>query len=223
MTQVAAETVSEPIAPAALPEPVQQEAIEPAPATPVITPLTTPMANLATATLKEHQMTIDTNSYTNTPNFGTAGPALEHAAADAMAQGKAGYEAMTGKAKEMMEGSMKQMGELTEFAKGNVEAMVASAKAATAGAEVIASAVVEHGKKNFEATSSAVKQMTGAKTPNELMQLQNDFAKSQFEHGVAMWSKLSETMLKLAGDVTQPLSSRMAIAAEQMKATVAAR
>lgn len=142
----------------------------------------------------------------------------DKAATDAFAAAKPTYEAFAGKAKEMIEQNMKSMTEMTEFAKGNVEAMVASAKAATTGAETIMAAVVEHGKKQYEGSTAALKSFTTVKTPAELFQLQNDFIKGQFDQTVAMWSNLSETMLKVAGEVTQPLSSRMALATEQMKA-----
>jgi phasin family protein len=107
---------------------------------------------------------------------------------------------MTAKVKDMMEKNMKSMTEMTEFAKGNVEAMVESAKAAAAGAET----------------------MTSAKTPNELMAAQNEFAKAQFDKAVANMSHFSETWMKLAGDVVQPISSRMAVAAETVKKSIAA-
>ncbi len=144
-------------------------------------------------------------------------PAMEKAGHEAMAQAKASYETFNSKMRETMETSMKSMNDVTEFAKGNVDALMASAKAATAGAEMLAAKAAETSKKSFEDASVAMKSMTAAKSPNEYMQLQNDFAKAQFDHVVASWSHMSETMLKLAGDVVQPLSSRMAIAAETMK------
>ncbi len=129
----------------------------------------------------------------------------------------AATEQFAAKFREMMEKQMAGMTEMTEFAKGNVEALVASAKAATAGAETIATTVVEHGRKRFEDTSAAMRAMASAKTPQEAMQLQSEFARGAFDAGVAMWSKLSETMLKVSGEVSQPLSNRAALATEQAK------
>lgn len=150
-------------------------------------------------------------------------PAMEKVTTDAMAQSKANFETAIEKGQEMMTDAVKSMGELSEFAKGNVEAVMASAKAATAGVETIANVVVEHGKKSFEETTAAMKAMAAAKSPSELYQLQNDFAKARFDHAVAVWSTMSETMLKLAGEVTQPMSSRMALAGEHMKTLLAAK
>jgi phasin family protein len=54
------------------------------------------------------------------------------------------------------------------------------------------------------------------------MAAQNEFAKAQFDKAVANMSHFSETWMKLAGDVVQPISSRMAVAAETVKKSIAA-
>lgn len=149
-------------------------------------------------------------------------PAMEKASAETMAQAKAQFETLNAKMAEMMEHSMKSVTEMNEFAKGNLDAMIASAKAATAGAETLTSAMVETSKKSFEEAQEALKALTSAKTPNEALQLQSEFAKAQFEKTVATWSHMSETMLKVSGEVFQPLSSRMAVAAETVKKAIAA-
>lgn len=115
---------------------------------------------------------------------------------------------------------MKTISDVTEFTKGNVDALVASAKAVQQGAEVISAAVVENSKKCFEEAQSTLKEMTAAKSPNDIVQLQNTFARSQFDQAVASWSQLSEVFLKVAGEVVQPLSNRVAIATEAAKKAV---
>lgn len=152
----------------------------------------------------------------------SAVPAMEKASAETMAQAKAQFETLNAKMAEMMEHSMKSVTEMNEFTKGNLDAMMASAKAATSGAETLTSAMVETSRKNFEEAQEMLKALTSARTPNEAMQLQSDFAKAQFEKTIATWSHMSETMLKLSGDVFQPLSSRMAVAAESVKKSMAA-
>ena len=149
-------------------------------------------------------------------------PAVEKATADFVAQSQAAHDQMTGKVKEMMEKNMKTMTDMTDFAKGNVEALIESAKAAAAGAETLTTHFVETSKKSAEEAQAAFKNFTSAKTPNELMAAQNDFAKAQFDKAVANMSHFSETWLKLAGEVVQPISNRMAVAAETVKKSVAA-
>lgn len=146
---------------------------------------------------------------------------IEQAPEEAMAQARAGYEQMNERMREVMEKSMHSMSEMSELAKGNIEAMIASAKAASTGAESMTAQVVETMRKQMEETQTAMRAMTSAKSPNEFMQLQNEYARAQFDRAVANWSQMSETMLKLAGEVVQPLSNRMAVAAETVKKSIA--
>ena len=148
-------------------------------------------------------------------------PAVEKATADFMAQTQAAQDQMTVKVKEMMEKNMKTMTDMTDFAKGNVEALIESAKAAAAGAETLTTHFVETSKKSAEEAQAAFKNFTSAKTPNEFMAAQNDFAKAQFDKAVANMSHFTETWMKLAGEVVQPISNRMAVAAETVKKSVA--
>lgn len=135
----------------------------------------------------------------------------------AMNTGKAAMEQITTKSKEAVEQGMKSLDEMTEVARGNVEALLASARAATTGIESITTHMAEVSRKSFEEASNAARAMTAAKTPNELMQLQSDFAKNQFDHVVAEFSKMSEMMVKLAGEVFEPVQNRAAIATDKMK------
>jgi len=144
---------------------------------------------------------------------------LNTAAESAMTSGKAAMEQITAKSREAVEHSMKSLDEMTEMARGNVEALLASARAASAGIESIANHISEVSKKSFEDASTAMKAMTSAKTPNEMMQLQSDFAKAQFDSSVAEMSKLTEMMMKLAGEVFEPVQNRVAIATDKVKST----
>lgn len=109
-----------------------------------------------------------------------------------------------------------------EFNKANLEALVESAKVAAKGAQTAAQHVAEYGRKNFEATSTMVKTAAAVKSPTELFKLQGDYARSQFDGVVAEMSKSSEFYLKLVGEIFQPIQSRYAVAAEEMKTRMAA-
>lgn len=148
-------------------------------------------------------------------------PAVEKATADFVAQSQAAQEQMTGKVKELMEKNMKTMTDMTDFAKGNVEALIESAKAAAAGAETLTTHFVETSKKSAEEAQAAFKSLSAVKSPNELLAAQQEFAKSQFDKAVANMSHFTETWMKLAGEVVQPISNRMAVAAETVKKSVA--
>lgn len=131
--------------------------------------------------------------------------------------GKAAMEQVATRSREALEHGVKSLDDMTNLAKGNVEAMLASSKAATHGFEQIAQQVADYARKSFEETAAAARALTTVKTPNELMQLQNDFAKGQFDRAVHEMSKLSEAMVKMMGDVMEPVQNRAATATETMK------
>jgi phasin family protein len=111
--------------------------------------------------------------------------------------------------------------ELTELQKGNIEAVVASTKVAAKGLETIGQEVAEYSRKSFEDASAALKGFAEVKSATDFFRLQSDFARTQFDSLVAESSRLSETMLKLAGDVAQPLTNRASVAADRVKSAVA--
>src|SRR3546814_16127937 len=75
----------------------------------------------------------------------------------------------------------------------------------------------EYGRKSFEDATATLKQFAAVKSPAEFFKLQSDYVRSAFDAVVAETSKKTEAVLKLAGDVAQPLSTRAAVAAEQVK------
>jgi phasin family protein len=112
--------------------------------------------------------------------------------------------------------------ELTELGRGNVEALVASTKVVAKGVEKIGQEVTEYSRKSFEEASAALKAFAEVKSPTDFFRLQSEFARTQFDSLVGETSRLSETMIKLAGDVAEPLAGRYTVAAEKVKAAVAA-
>ena len=134
-----------------------------------------------------------------------------------MTNGKAAMEQITAKSKEAVESSMKSLDEMTEMARGNVEALLASARTAQAGIEAMVAHVSEVSKKSFEEASVIAKSMTSAKTPNEMMQIQSEFAKAQYDSAVTEFSKMTEMMVKLSGEAMEPMQNRIALATDKMK------
>jgi phasin family protein len=119
--------------------------------------------------------------------------------------------------KSAMEKSSKMFEDMNDFAKGNVEAIVESSKIAAKGFETIGQDAAEYSRKSFEGATAAMKQFASVKSPTELFKLQSDYMRSAFDSLVAETSKNTEAMLKLAGDVAQPLSNRASVAAEKIK------
>jgi phasin family protein len=142
---------------------------------------------------------------------------LNTSAEAAMTSGKAAMEQITAKSKEAVESSMKSLDEMTDMARGNVEAMLASAKTVQSGIEAMVAHVSEVTKKSFDEASTIAKSMASAKTPNEMMQMQTDFAKAQYDSAVAEFSKMTEMMVKLSGEAMEPMQNRIALATDKMK------
>jgi phasin family protein len=111
--------------------------------------------------------------------------------------------------------------ELTELGRGNVEAIVASTKVAAKGVENLGQEVAETARKTFEEASATLRGFAEIKSPTDFFRLQTEFARGQFDSFVAESAKMSEAMIKLAGDVAEPLASRYTVAAERVKAAVA--
>jgi len=121
------------------------------------------------------------------------------------------------RAKAAMEKSAKTVEELNDFAKGNVEALVESSKITAKGLEAISQEAAEYSRKSFETATAALKNLAAAKSPTDFFKLQSDFFRGAFDSYVAEASKTTEAVLKLAGEAAQPISSRVALAAEKAK------
>jgi phasin family protein len=124
---------------------------------------------------------------------------------------------MNGRAKESVERSTKIVEEMTDLTRGNVEAIVASSKVAARGIETLSQEVAEFGRRSFEEASAAVKNIAEVRSATDFFRLQSDYARSAFDSMIAESSKMSEAMMKLAGEVAEPITSRYSVAAERVK------
>lgn len=116
-----------------------------------------------------------------------------------------------------MEKSSKLFEDMIAFNKGNLEAFVESSKIAAKGAETLGQGAADYAKRTFETATQTLQTLSSVKSPTEFMKLQSDFARSAFDSMVAQTSRSTEHMMKLAGEIAQPLSNRVAVAAEKMK------
>lgn len=121
------------------------------------------------------------------------------------------------RAKTAVEKSAKLVEELTELTKGNVEAIVASSRVAAKGVETLSQEAADYGRRSFEEASAALRSFAEVKSPADFFKLQSDYARSAFDSFVAESSKASEAVLKLAGEVAEPITSRYSVAAERVK------
>lgn len=132
-------------------------------------------------------------------------------------KGQAYFAEFNNRAKAAFEKASKGVEDLNEFGKGNVEAIVESGKIAAKGLETLGQGYAEFGRKSFEGATAALKNLAAVKTPAEFLQLQSEYVRGQFDALVAETSKNTEAFIKLASDVAQPISNRVAVAAEKVK------
>ena len=125
------------------------------------------------------------------------------------------------RAKAAAERSAKVVEELADLTRGNVEAFVASSKVAAKGVETLSQEAAEYSRKSFEEASAAFKSFAEVKSPTDFFKLQGDFVRAAFDNAVAESARVSETVLKLAGDVAEPITSRYNVAAERVKTLAA--
>jgi len=125
------------------------------------------------------------------------------------------------KAKAGVEKSTKALGELSDITKGNVEAFVESGKIAAKGVEAIGQDAAEYSRKSFEKATATLKSFASVKSPTEFFQLQSELLSSSFDAFAKETAKNSEAMLKLAGDVAQPISTRVSLVTEKVKSLAA--
>jgi phasin family protein len=121
----------------------------------------------------------------------------------------------------LVERSRKVAEQFADLARANVEAMVEAGRVAAEGARSIGQDVVASSRDGVEQTAEAIRSLAEAKSPTEYLQLQSDFARASFDRTVAETSKLTESLVKLAGEAFQPLSNRAAANAERFNTLVA--
>ena len=111
--------------------------------------------------------------------------------------------------------------ELADLARANVEAVVEAGRVAAEGARSIGQDVVASSRDGVEQAADAIRSLAEAKSPTEYLQLQGEFARASFDRAVAETSKLTESLVKLAGEAFQPLSNRATANAERFNTLVA--
>src|SRR3954462_7730252 len=125
------------------------------------------------------------------------------------------------RSQELAKKTQKVAGELAELAKANVEAVVEASRVAAEGAKAIGQDVVAKQRDSYEQAADAIRSLAEAKSPTEYLQLQGDFARASFDRAIAESSKLTESLVKLAGEAFQPLSNRASANAERFNTLVA--
>lgn len=140
----------------------------------------------------------------------------------AMKAGTEAFEKAFSMGKDRFDAVAKSVDDAAKLGKEQVDAIVSAGNVAAKGFETINAEVMAFTKNQIEDQISATKAMMGVKTLQELIELQNDFAKSAFEAYTAHTTKLSEVAAKTAQEAFAPINSQLQAAVEKMVKPLAA-
>lgn len=119
--------------------------------------------------------------------------------------------------KDSVEKTLGALSEVNSLSKGNVEAVVESLTAATKGAETVGAQAMAFSKKNWDDAVTAAKTLSGAKSIQEVIELQSQYAKSSMEAYVSEMNQLTETLSASFKDTFKPINARMTAAVEKFQ------
>jgi hypothetical protein len=142
-------------------------------------------------------------------------------AEDAKAKMETAYADFNEKTKAHVEKSTKAIEELSDLAKGNVEALVESGKIAAKAIETMGQEAVDYSRKSFEKATASFKTFSTVKTPTEFFQLQSQLLSSSFDEFTKEAAKNSEALIKIAGEVAQPITARVTLVTDKVKSLAA--
>ncbi len=102
------------------------------------------------------------------------------------------------------------------FQRDNLEALFAASAVAMKGAETLTEEVIAYNKKAMEDGMAGTKKLFDCRTMQDLIAVQSELARLNFEALIAHGTKLTDLTMKLASDVASPLQDRVAKTAEQI-------
>jgi len=120
--------------------------------------------------------------------------------------------------KEGVEKSLASLNELNADSKKNLEALVASATASAKGAEALGAQAMAFSKAVFDTNVSAAKSLAGAKSVQEVVELQTAFAKTALETYMSEFGKMTETVSSSVKESMKPLNERVTAVVEKYQA-----
>ena len=140
--------------------------------------------------------------------------AFQGAAQDAVGRmNAAGTQAF----KDTVERSLSTLGQLNDVSKRNLEAMVQSVTAATRGAEQLGSQAMNYGRSSMEQSTEAARALTAAKSVQEAVELQTNYARTALEGYLNELNRMSETVANSVKESLAPLNERATAAMETMQ------
>lgn len=119
--------------------------------------------------------------------------------------------------KDGVEKSLSALNEMNTYSKQNLEAVVAAATASAKGAEALGAQAMAFSKAVFDTQVSAAKSLAGAKSVQEVVELQTAFAKSALETYMAEFGKMTDTVSSSVKESMKPLNERVTAVVEKFQ------
>lgn len=96
------------------------------------------------------------------------------------------------------------------FGKEQLEAASSVAASLARGLQTIAAETTDYSKKSIETNSAYLERLLGAKSLDNAIQIQSEYAKSTYEGFVAQATKIGELYTSLAKEAFRPVESAFA-------------
>jgi phasin family protein len=100
--------------------------------------------------------------------------------------------------------------EFQKFGKEQLEAASTAGASLAKGFQTIAAETTDYSKKSLEANSAYVEKLLGAKSLDDAIRTQSEYAKSAYEGFVAQATKIGELYTSLAKEAFKPVESVVA-------------
>jgi phasin family protein len=120
--------------------------------------------------------------------------------------------------KDGVEKTLAAFGEANAHSKKNLEAVVASVTAAAKGAETVGAQAMAFSKKTFDDQVAAARSLAGAKSLQEVVELQTSLARTFLESYMSEFGKITETVSSSVKESLQPLNERVTDVVERLQA-----
>jgi len=112
--------------------------------------------------------------------------------------------------------------EFTELGRENLSAVVKANEAFSEGIEAIGKEILGYARSSLESASQAAAALLGAKTLDEVVQLNTELAKSSIETMLQRSAKLSELGVSVANETLAPFGGRVEAAIAKLTKQLAA-
>ncbi len=135
--------------------------------------------------------------------------------------GTEGYEKAFADLRGKAEGMGQGYDELAASGKDGIEAWSAAGAAYGKGMEAIGNEMMSFAKQMLDSNVAATKAILGAKSLNEVMDLNSDYARGSFDGLMAQGTKVGELATKVAQEAAEPLNAQFTASVEKWRQNAA--